>query len=281
MKYKNVIIIGTGKIACQCIEIVFSFTDKIECIEHDKFPLSAVKMICQKNNIYYRLIDSKEELKRYFLEITERTLIISANNNYIFPKDVLSNDKLKIINFHSALLPYHRGRNAITWSIFEMNKCACITWHEVNDGIDTGRIIAQRMIPLDSRITALELTKKAMDLSAETFTEIIEYILNDNYKAEPQHDNTQGSFHYSMDVPNNGILDLSWSIDKISAFLRSLDYGKVPIFPKPKLIFLGEKYSINKYRIENSDEKNDNRLIIRKDYGIFNDQGILITIQLE
>lgn len=114
MKYEKLIVIGSGKIACECIKVLKSYNDKIICIENEESLLSFVKSICNINNLEYKLIESKKKLLQYFLKISEKTLIISANNNYIFPKEVVNKDNLKIINFHNALLPYHPGRNAPT-----------------------------------------------------------------------------------------------------------------------------------------------------------------------
>jgi hypothetical protein len=58
-----------------------------------------------------------------------------------------------------------------------------------------------------------------------------------------------------VDVPNNGVLEICWPIEKISAFLRSLDYGKHKIFDEPRVSVSGVLCRISSYRITVSDQR--------------------------
>ena len=176
--------------------------------------------------------------------------MVSAFNYFIFPRRVLENRALNVVNFHNSLLPQHRGRNAPTWSIYEMDAVTGITWHQVHLAVDKGDIITQRKIEIGGDTTALALTLKTLDVAAQAFREILPSLLDGSYSRTPIQKNGAGSFHRSTDVPNGGVLDLGWSLDRAYAFLRALDYGKFAVFAAPKVRFLGKDLSIASYRIQ-------------------------------
>jgi len=64
--------------------------------------------------------------------------------------------KFGTINFHPSFLPMHRGANPCNWVILKNEKKTGITFHYIDEGIDTGSIIEQHEIPLsgfeDSKI---------------------------------------------------------------------------------------------------------------------------------
>jgi methionyl-tRNA formyltransferase len=53
-----------------------------------------------------------------------------------------------IINFHAGKLPYYRGRNVLNWAILNGEKEIGLTSHLVDDGIDTGPIVLQTVLPI-------------------------------------------------------------------------------------------------------------------------------------
>jgi hypothetical protein len=59
---------------------------------------------------------------------------------------------------------------------------------------------------------------------------------------------SNSEFHYSMEIPNNGYYDISWSVNKGYAFLRSLDYSNYSIFPVPRIQISGNDFEIIDYK---------------------------------
>lgn len=279
--FNTVVVIGSGDIACKCIKILADHHDNVVCIEHEKGYLSMMKSICQKYNCRYKAITEQEQLLEYFNKITVKTLIVSANNNYIFPEAVLDKQNLSVINFHNALLPHHGGRNAPTWAIFQMDETTGITWHEVTPKVDAGDIIIQRGIVIAQDMTALELARKCMEVGAEAFQEIIPKLLAENYTARVQLPAKEMGFHYSGDIPNAGIMDISWSTERISAFLRSLDYGKIRILPRPRVVLLDKCYVIERYHIIRTGKQDLARVIVNKYRAFICSQGLSITLYLK
>ena len=72
-------------------------------------------------------------------------------------KEVLAAPKQGIIGMHPTLLPFGRGRAAIPWAILKGLPETGVTMFKMDEGVDTGDIIAQGRIPLHEGITATQL----------------------------------------------------------------------------------------------------------------------------
>ena len=99
MVYDRVILVGSGKIACDCVRAAAGYTQGVLVLEQAGQGLSAVKHICMKNGLEYRALANKSDMTAFFSGIREKTLVVSANNNYIFPGEILSMGNLSIVNW--------------------------------------------------------------------------------------------------------------------------------------------------------------------------------------
>ncbi|HBD2718441.1 TPA: formyl transferase, partial [Campylobacter jejuni] len=187
-----------------------------------------------------------ENLDDFFKNL-KNCLIISANNFYIFKKECIQNNA--IINYHNALLPFHKGCNAHIWSIWENDKKTGITWHMVEESIDTGAILTQKEIKLDDNFTALSLLNTQHNLAMASFKEAVENLENKVLKAQI----SKKGYHKKLALPNEGYLDLTWDKEKISRFLRAMDCGVLSGVPKARLKILGEEKEILFYEINELD----------------------------
>jgi methionyl-tRNA formyltransferase len=251
MGYKRIVLIGFGKIAEECFRHIllnYSGNCSIDLIIYENHQFSRLPQIAAKNKIVPLVSNDKRVITEFLLSISEKTLIVSANNNYIFSKRVVEKTNLTIVNFHNSLLPFHRGRNAPTWSIFEQNDFAGVTWHIVDANIDNGDIVFQEEIPLERNETALGLIQKGHVIGIKGFIRFFPELFNGSASFSKQFKLDSYIIHHSTDVPNDGILNLSWGIDKISAFLRALDLGPLPFFDRFVMIG-GDKVLIKGYCI--------------------------------
>lgn len=248
VEFAQILIIGNGSLALQIAQSLASNKRiiKLLCASFCEPIFSLFSTWCKKNTIPYQNFQDKKSLTHFLESFEQQTLIISANNFYIFPKHLTQKPNLKIINYHNSLLPAHRGLNAQMWSIFEQDSLSGITWHCVNAGIDCGEIIIQKSIVLDWNETYLSLTQKQLNLAFEAFSEICHNILHWNLTTLPQKSG-DSILHKKADLPNGGYLNLGWSFEKKFAFLRSQDCGKSAVLPKPKVLIGGKEYEILDY----------------------------------
>ena len=271
--FDECIVIGAGQVVFTCAKYLQD-NYRIDCVyEYGGYAQSRLEFLCNKNHISYIKLFDKAHCDKLMTSIgssKKRTLIVSIANIYIFPQFITKNKNIKIINHHPSFLERHIGRNAEAWAIYEQDKVAGVTWHEVTAEIDHGLILAEKSIELNQTITSIKLRIKEFQIAMELFKEFIGSIMED-VEVSKRMPARYGILHYSYERPNDGILDLDWSGDKISAFLRSMDYGGLNEMGMSFLIDNNLKYSWDSYKIlENySGEYDNSSRIIEKDNTYF------------
>lgn len=199
-----------------------------------------------------RQITEKKELMELLIQETEKTLVLSVMNPWLFTEEVLQNENLFVVNLHHALLPAHRGRNAEAWAIYEGDAKAGITWHKVDPQIDRGTIYLQKEIATDNSMTSLKLLSL---LNKEALSGLRELLLEGFTEREPicgESDN--GKLHLAKDVPNGGWLDLSWDLEHMSRFLRAMDYGILQVMGRPKVRLPEGVYTWRSWQMRRTEE---------------------------
>ena len=101
LKFNSIIIIGFGKIATECVKYVKdNFSSDIIFVNYEKEFFFNFK---SDSRIKLLEFSKKEDLTSFFKRIKNNCLIISANNNFIFPQEIIAKNNLKIINFHISI----------------------------------------------------------------------------------------------------------------------------------------------------------------------------------
>ena len=136
---------------------------KIEfiCVRYDTKD-ETLKNYCEKYNIDYlkhKNINSKEFLEK--IKQYNCDLFVSMSFNQIFKKEIINIPRLKAINCHAGKLPFYRGRNVLNWVLINDEKEFGITVHYIDEGIDTGDIIMQRIYPIIDEDNYNALLEKA------------------------------------------------------------------------------------------------------------------------
>ena len=79
----------------------------------------------------------------------------------------------RIINIHPSLLPKHRGSNAAAQALAAGDTTTGCTVHYVDEGVDTGEIIAQREVPVLPGDTAESLQTRIQTAEHELLPSVI------------------------------------------------------------------------------------------------------------
>ncbi len=250
--FTQIVVIGYGKAAGEVLKYIHDrradYGYGLEFIEHEPHALSVTGQICMERGIPFASMPDKRELGDYLGEIREKTLIVSASNNFLFPAALVERENITIINFHNALLPHYPGRNAPSWVIYQGEEQTGITWHYVTAGVDEGSIIVQKSCEIGPDTKAYELTERLMDLACEGFYECFDAVLRENAQAKPQEVAPGRRMYRSTEIPGDGFLDLQEKPEKLYRLLRSVDYGKSGIFPPLQTEVSGARAEILRYR---------------------------------
>lgn len=95
----------------------------------------------------------------------------------ILPPELLRAPKLGCVNLHASLLPRHRGAAPIAWSILTRDEETGVTLMQMDEGLDTGPVLAQHRLGVDLEETTGSLTDRMARLCAHVAeTEIPRFV---------------------------------------------------------------------------------------------------------
>lgn len=135
-----------------------------------------------------------------------------------------------LYNIHFSLLPAYKGVYMSAWPILNGEEFAGVTLHEIEPGIDTGDIIAQKKFKLSSEETSYSLYHKFIKYGTALVIKNVDQLIGHSYKAHPQA--VIGSTYYSkksIDYANLTI-DLSATATQIDRQIRAFYF---PVFQLP------------------------------------------------
>lgn len=251
--FDNIYLIGHGAPACMCADVLRAFNLRFSFVDDNGKIASFTAKRLQK-------IGVEPVPLSYFLDIAAnenlRTLIFSVNNLHLFSPAILKKSNITIINYHNSLLPLFRGMHAEAWAIFTGSRKTGITWHLVDENIDTGGILFQEAVEITGGMTSIELLHaqacKAMSCLRQNIARICSGELHPR-----NNDIENGSIYYKKDRPGNGILDPEWHTDKIWQFLRAMDYGPYYNLGQPRIKIGAKEYFWKKYYRKDCNEKEE------------------------
>ncbi|HJJ36002.1 MAG TPA: formyltransferase family protein [Methanocorpusculum sp.] len=268
--FQHIVVIGYGKITGEVLSFVNAQKEKygytLEFIEYEIHPVSITHKICTDENIPYSQLPEKAKVTEKLMALQEKTLIISASNNYLFPADIVNKENITVINFHNALLPKFPGRNAPSWAMYEKETEAGITWHYVTPGVDDGAIIVQKKTQIGPDTKAYELAGTLMKLAFEGFCESFEGVVTGTAPVTHQVFPPNRKIYLSKMVPQDGVFSLDDKPEDIYRLLRSTDYGLNDIFPHMKTTYQGKPVEIIRYRkIDAAKQEDDGSIYLPLD----------------
>ena len=151
-------------------------------------------------------------------------VIIVAAYGLILPPDVLAFPPHGCINTHASLLPLYRGAAPIVAAILAGDPETGITLMQMDAGLDTGAILAQRAIPIAADDTTGTLTPKLADLAAVLMIEKLPGLLTGEIVPQPQ-DDAHGTIFKTI-RKEDGLID--WALPAIEIERRIRAFNPWP-----------------------------------------------------
>ena len=148
-------------------------------------------------------------------------IIIVAAFGQIVPKSILDMPKYGCINIHASLLPKYRGAAPIQWAVINGEDVTGVTIMRMNEGIDTGDMIAKKTVRLAEDETGGSLFDKLAQVGAQLCVETMDII--EAGKAEYIPQNNEEATHTSMIRKELGLIDWNKSAVEIERLIRGLN----------------------------------------------------------
>ena len=113
-------------------------------------------------------------------------LLLVGGFSIILKKPLLELARIGSVNVHSSLLPKHRGANPFLAVLLHGERETGVTFHMMEEGIDTGDIIEQYAFPLSDRDTAHSVYQRACNLARERMVGVLDDIEANGLQGTPQ-----------------------------------------------------------------------------------------------
>lgn len=147
-------------------------------------------------------------------------LIVTCAYGQIVPIEILNHPKYKSVNVHASLLPKYRGGAPIHWSIINGDKITGMTLMEMDEGMDSGAMIAQEEVLIDHDDTMGDLEKKLKEASRVLIQRDLKPYLEGDLQAQVQNkDEVTYAFTIQKD---DEVINFNQDVEKVYNHIRGL-----------------------------------------------------------
>jgi phosphoribosylglycinamide formyltransferase 1 len=144
-------------------------------VESGSFPLAG-----------YQERDARDRALGDWLEEHRVDLVVLAGFMELLGAEFVARFRGRIINVHPALLPAFPGVRAIEQALAYGVKVFGVTVHFVDEGVDTGPVIAQRALELPDVTDPAEVRERLRPLEHELLCEAVELIARGAVSFDPE-----------------------------------------------------------------------------------------------
>jgi methionyl-tRNA formyltransferase len=146
-------------------------------------------------------------------------LMFAVSWRYIIPPQVYQRARLGAYVFHDSLLPAYRGFSPTVWAIINGEEHTGATLLEMAGDYDTGRIIGQRVVPIQSDDTIADLLGRVTDAYLNLLAEFLPGLRDGSAPRIPQ-DETQATYTAKL-LPDDFGIDWRWPTTRIYNLIRA------------------------------------------------------------
>ena len=120
-----------------------------------------------------------------WIESLEADLVVLAGYMQLLSPPFVQRFRNRVVNIHPALLPAFPGLDAIGQALAAGVATTGVTVHFVDEGVDTGPVIAQREVPVPPGVTREELEAAVHGVEHELYPEAIRMIAQGRVRIDP------------------------------------------------------------------------------------------------
>lgn len=155
------------------------------------------------------------------LEAAQPEVIVVAAYGEILRRSVLSLPPKGCVNVHASLLPRHRGAAPVAAAILAGDRVTGVTIMLMDEGMDTGPILAQAEEPIRADDTAGALTARLAELGARCLLATLPRWLAGEIEPRPQ-EGSQATYAPRV-TKEDGLIDWSEPAEVIERRVRAFD----------------------------------------------------------
>ncbi|WP_186806608.1 amino acid adenylation domain-containing protein [Rhizobium leguminosarum] len=219
------VVVGSGTLAIRCAQLAIEMGHVIGAA------LSGDVIFAEwATRAKIPCVGSVEELSS-FLQAEPVDWLFSVANPFILPPDVFGQVRQGAFNYHDGPLPRYAGTHATSWALLAQEIEYAITWHRIDDGVDTGDVVVQLQVLIAPADTALTLNLKCDEAAIEGFRELLTGLAKGELTAYPQALVSRSYFPRRRRPDAAGCLRWDRPAEDLSAMTRALNLGPYHLNP--------------------------------------------------
>lgn len=243
----RLVICGKNDIAVAITEFLYRENDILIVPAKTDLPINGWQKSLTKKGIELGLdvLDNNINTESNILKITnfQPDYIISLQYDRIMKKEVI-NIPYGVLNLHFSLLPLYRGVAPIAHAMINCEKKTGVSLHYIDEGTDTGDLIAQAETEIEENDTGRSIYEKLTKIGIELFTDNYENMSNFNLMRKRQN-NKNASYYSRGDLNFNEKIGWDKSTRQVSCWIRAFIF---PPYQFPKIILDGGEYDVTQIR---------------------------------
>jgi methionyl-tRNA formyltransferase len=201
-------------------------------------------------------------------------LIVVAAFGQILKKDVLTLPRYGCINVHASLLPRWRGAAPINAAILAGDDKTGVTIMQMDVGLDTGPMLAQKSIHLTLDDTAGSVFRALSTLGADLLIDTLPRWIAGEIQPQQQDDTL--ATYAPMLKKEAGKLDFTRDVNELERLIRAFNP-----WPGAYMEFDGAILKVHRAHVEAGTAEAGQRLIIQNQPAIGARSGILVLDEVQ
>jgi phosphoribosylglycinamide formyltransferase-1 len=128
---------------------------------------------------------ARDEAMGAWIEARGADLVVLAGYMQLLSAPFVTRFRNRVVNIHPALLPSFPGLDAIGQALEAGVATTGVTVHFVDEGVDTGPVIAQREVPVPAGVAREELEAAVHAVEHQLYPEAIRMIAEGRVRIDP------------------------------------------------------------------------------------------------
>ncbi len=227
---QRIMFMGTPSFAVPCLQALVGHYEIVAVVTQPDRPArrgrrivaSAVKKAALAYDLPLMQPESlrQEEVIAEIRELQPQVIVVAAYGQILRPQ-VLSIPPSGVINVHPSLLPKYRGASPIAGALLAGEEKTGVTIMLMDEGMDTGPILAQISIKIRPEDTTGSLVERLARMGADLLLETLPRWLEGQIKPQPQ-DNARATYTKPI-AKKDGLIDWSLPAVEIWGRVRAFD----------------------------------------------------------
>lgn len=216
---ETIVFFGSGPVAAKALGLL-SNNFEVEAVVTKSSTANLMSSATNKPIPIYE-VNSKQELDDLVAKKPFRSRLgVLVDFGIIVSQAVIDYFQLGIVNSHFSVLPQWRGADPITFVILSGQRTTGVSLMTIDAGLDTGKILVTKSLPIKTDETAPELTERLIDLSDQLLVDYLPRYIRGEVKPRQQSHPDRATYSRKL-TKDDSVLDWSKPAKQLEREVRA------------------------------------------------------------